>query len=634
MLNSSYVSIHSGQVEFSILRRAFCVSLALITFVVPALAQGIITTVAGVGSHGYSGDGGPAATALLNMEDFSGGLAVDRAGNLYIADTRNQRIRKVDTAGIISTIAGNGRTGFSGDNGLATSASLNSPIGLGIDAAGTLYIVDGGNQRVRRVNTEGIITTVAGNGVAGYSGDAGLAINAALHLNRYTGNCAVDNLGNLFIPDTENHRIRKVGMDGTITTVANIHWPYSVTVDLRGAMYLGGENGVIVKVDASGTQTVVAGGGRITTEVLDVVPALEAWLGVPAGVAVDQAGNIYIADSHNQRIRQVRADGIMITVAGSGQPDYINTEGIVPGGFSGDGGPAQLARLNFPWGVAADNTGNVYIADSINNRIRKVSANITPSANSIDDASFFTRQHYLDFLNRAPDQDGWDYWTSQIAECGSDVRCIHERRIGVSGAFFVELEFQESGYYVYRFYKASFGRQPSFAEFMPDRSQVVGGASLETGKQAFADQWVQRPAFQQAYPNTMRNTEVVNKLFDTAGLIASTYDPQRQEEIQAMNVGRSRALVLRDLIEIPDFRNTPGLTNSSTSQYNSAFVLMQYFGYLRRDVDQGGYDFWLDVLNNREPNNYRGMICSFITSAEYQLRFGSVVTRTNADCNQ
>jgi hypothetical protein len=259
--------------------------------------------------------------------------------------------------------------------------------------------------------------------------------------------------------------------------------------------------------------------------------------------------------------------------------------------------------------------------------------------NQIDDAQFFVRQHYLDFLNREPDAGGLSYWTNQITECGSDARCIHERRIGVSAAFFIELEFQDTGYYVDRFYKVSFGRQPNFAEFSSDRGKVIGGSNLEANKQAFADEWVQRPAFVAAYPITMSNTEVVNKLFDSAGLTSSRYDAQRQQEIQAMNAGRSRALVLRDVIEIPDFKNTPDPNDpryaeiKQTSQYNPAFVLMQYFGYLHRDIDPG-YDFWLDVVNNREPNNYHGMVCSFITSTEYQLRFGSVVTRSNADCGR
>jgi hypothetical protein len=262
------------------------------------------------------------------------------------------------------------------------------------------------------------------------------------------------------------------------------------------------------------------------------------------------------------------------------------------------------------------------------------------ATNPIDDARTFVHQQYLDFLNREPDQSGWDYWTSQITQCGSDPQCIHERRIEVSAAFFIELEFQDTGYYVDRFYKASFGRQPNYAEFTADRSKVIGGSNLEASKQAFADEWVQRAAFLAAYPNTLSNTEVVNKLFDSAGLTASIYDLLRQQEIVALNSGRSRALVLRDVIEIPDFKNIPDPNSpryaelKQTSQYNSAFVLMQYFGYLHRDVDQSGYDFWLDVVNNREPNNYRGMVCSFLTASEYQLRFGSTVTRTNADCGQ
>ncbi len=302
------------------------------------------------------------------------------------------------------------------------------------------------------------------------------------------------------------------------------------------------------------------------------------------------------------------------TARGGASSTLLSNENILVAGGNVSGGPGTL------------NSAELYDA-GIN-------------LNQIDDARIFVRQHYLDFLNREPDPGGLDYWTNEITRCGSDAACIHSRRIGVSGAFFVELEFQDTGYYVYRFYKASFARQPNYTEFTSDRSKVIGGSSLEAKKQAFADEWVQRAAFLQAFPNTMSNTEVVNKLFDSAGLTASLYNPQRQQEIQAMNAGRSRALILRNVIEIPDFKNIndPGNPRYSelkqVSQYNPAFVLMQYFGYLRRNVDQGGYDFWLDVLNNREPNNYRGMICSFITSAEYQHRFGSAVTRTNADCGR
>ncbi len=290
-----------------------------------------------------------------------------------------------------------------------------------------------------------------------------------------------------------------------------------------------------------------------------------------------------------------------------------NGKVLIVGGFSSTGGTLDSAEL--------------------------YDSGTTSTANPIDDEQFFVRQHYLDFLYREPDAGGLAYWTNEITQCGSVAACIHRRRIGVSAAFFIEQEFQETGYYVYRFYKASFDRPPNHTEFTSDRSRVVAGANLEASKQAFADEWVQRPAFVAAYPATMSNTEVVNKLFNSAGLTGSRYDPLRQQEISAMNAGRNRALVLRDVIEIPDFKSVPNPNDpryselKQLSQYNPAFVLMQY-GYLRRNVDSAGYAFWLDVVNNREPNNYRGMVCAFITSSEYQLRFGSIVTRSNADCSQ
>jgi hypothetical protein len=290
-------------------------------------------------------------------------------------------------------------------------------------------------------------------------------------------------------------------------------------------------------------------------------------------------------------------------------------------------------------------SGKVLVVGGSDANRRLLSAELYDSGSSstinpIDDPQFFVRQQYRDFLNREPDTGGLAYWTNRITECGSDARCIHERRLGVSAAFFVEMEFQETGYYIYRFYKGSYGRQPNYTEFTADRAKVIGGANLEANKQAFADEWVQSPAFLAAYPITMSNTEVVNKLFDSAGLTSSRYDAQRQQEILAMNAGRSRTLVLRDVIEIPDFKNIPDTDDpryselKQISQYNPAFVLMQYFGYLRRNVDPDGYAFWLDVVNNREPNNYHAMVCAFITSQEYQLRFGSAVTRSNGDCGQ
>ncbi len=244
-----------------------------------------------------------------------------------------------------------------------------------------------------------------------------------------------------------------------------------------------------------------------------------------------------------------------------------------------------------------------------------------PTTNPLDDAQFFINQHYLDFLGRQPDLGGLAYWTSQITQCGGSSACVKAQRINVSAAFFIEQEFQQTGSFVYRLYKGAVGRQPNYSEFAADRAKIVGGADLAVNKIALANDFVLRPEFKQLYPDAMTNVQFVNKLFDIAGL--TPFTTERQQQIDAMNMGKTRAQVVTDVIEIQAFKDR---------EYNPSFVLMQYFGYLRRDADAGGYAFWLDVINNREPNNYHGMVCAFITSAEYQLRFSSVVTHTNSEC--
>jgi hypothetical protein len=244
-----------------------------------------------------------------------------------------------------------------------------------------------------------------------------------------------------------------------------------------------------------------------------------------------------------------------------------------------------------------------------------------PTANPIDNAQFFVNQHYLDFLNRAPDQGGLDYWTSQITGCGNNIPCLRSRRNGVSAAFFIESEFQLTGSFVYGLHKASFGTLPTRQAFISDRSRVHAGPTLEADKLALANDFVLRPAFLARYPANMSPDEFVNKLFDTAGLFPFT--AERQRLAQDMRNGKTRAQVLIEVVEIPQFKS---------KEFNSAFVLMQYFGYLGRDPEPEGFAFWLNVLNNQQPNNYLGMVCSFITSTEYQQRFSTVVTQVNSDC--
>jgi len=250
----------------------------------------------------------------------------------------------------------------------------------------------------------------------------------------------------------------------------------------------------------------------------------------------------------------------------------------------------------------------------------------TAVTNPIDDGQTFVREHYLDFLNREPDPGGLSYWSDQILNCpAGDLACVRAKRIDVSAAFFIELEFQETGNFVYRFYKSSLGRRPSFAEFMPDRSQIVVGANLEATKQAFADAWVQRAEFVQKYPVSLSGPQFIDNLLQTV-LNASGADLSAQKTLllNDWNTYGSRARIVRQVADSPAF---------AQAEYNPAFVLMQYFGYLRRDPDSGGLDFWVNVLNNQEPNNYRGMVCAFLTSAEYQQRFGPV-TRANSECGQ
>lgn len=421
--------------------------------VIRKVHAGITTTVAGNGRDGYSGDGGPATSAT-----FFGptGVTVDAGGNLYIADSNNDRIRRVDVSGIITTVAGNGTSGFAGDGGPATSARLNNPGAVAVDAAGNLYIADSYNNRIRKVDVNGTITTVAGNGMTGFSGDGGAATSAEI---RDPKAVAVDATGNLYIADYRNNRVRRISVGGIITTVAGngggdfpvdggpatstgLPDPIGVAVDAAGNLYISTKYHVIRKVDVAGTITTVAGFAYSANDgscyALSTVcfsgdgglaTGQNARLYGNTGVVVDAAGNLYIADSGNNRIRKVNTSGIITTAVGNGTQsnagdgglatkaqfytpagialdgagnlyvaDYDNkvirkidavgkittVAGIEPrpsvtfsGGYSGDGGPATSAKLNQPSGVAADAAGNLYIADTKNQRIRKVSASGT-----------------------------------------------------------------------------------------------------------------------------------------------------------------------------------------------------------------------------------------------------------------
>lgn len=339
---------------------------------------GAISVVAGATTEPrFWGDGGPATSARL---DSPSGLALAADGSLYIADTGNARIRKVDRTGLISTVAGTGRSGLTGDTLPALAARLFSPMALAFDPAGGLLIADPAVSRIRRLSPAGLLTNVAGTGVAGFNGDG---VAASTQLNQPAGLAAAPD-GRVFIADTGNHRIRALSLSGVLSTVAGrglrgyagdagpaldalLDSPAGLALDRDGNLYIADRwNHAVRKLDTAGMLTTVAGCG-LRGFSGDGGPATQACLNHPTAVAVDAQGNLYIADTENHRIRKVGTDGIIRTIAGDGVP-----------GFEGDGGPAHLARLRWPSAVAVDVQGNVYIADRDNHRIRVLTPALEP----------------------------------------------------------------------------------------------------------------------------------------------------------------------------------------------------------------------------------------------------------------
>jgi len=333
-------------------------------------AGGIIHTIAG----GGVGDGGIASSAALYPER----LAFDNDGNLYIADTGHDRIRKIDRYGVISTIAGNGKRSFSGDGAPALDASLNQPYGVAVDQQGNVFIADSANYRIRKINSLGTISTVAGNGRSEFSGDAGPAVEAGL---LFPVGLAIDPAGEVLIADSE--RVRKIDAQGTISTIAGGGDSWSdnqpataldflavrdVLSDKQGNVYIADSgNCRIWKVNPLGSAFRIAGrGDRVACEFSgDGGDARSAALRYPYGMALDGSDNLYIADSGNERVRKITPGGSIATIAGTGQK-----------GFSGDDAEADLATLNSPHGLALDSQGSLYISDTGNYRIRKLATSL------------------------------------------------------------------------------------------------------------------------------------------------------------------------------------------------------------------------------------------------------------------
>ncbi|HYW43818.1 MAG TPA: hypothetical protein VE959_13230 [Bryobacteraceae bacterium] len=336
--------------------------------------DGNITTFAGNGLVGSSVDGIPAATASLNDVE---GIAVDGVGNLYLAEFASQRIRKVNSNGIITTVAGNGKEAYTGDNGPATSASLDSPGGVAVDSANNIYISDTNNYVIRKVNSNGIITTIAGNAEQGFSGDNGPALNASF---RAIFGLAVDSSGNLYVADRDNFRVRRIDASGAVTTLAGngafrffsdgtparnafLSQPVGINPGVAGNLLVADQTNNRVRTIAPNLNISLFAGNGGKEYSGDSGLATAAGLFHPTSVVTDRSGNTYISDTYNNCIRKVTA-GIITTAAGNCA--------LLAGGYAGDTGPATQALLSFPQGVAVDNSGNLYIADYNNNKVRRV----------------------------------------------------------------------------------------------------------------------------------------------------------------------------------------------------------------------------------------------------------------------
>jgi trimeric autotransporter adhesin len=331
----------------------------------------VIITSAGTGAAGFGGDGGPATAAILASPY---GVTLDKDGNLYIGDVGNRRVRKISPAygGIISTVAGNGTAGYSGDGFEAIYAQIDGVWDIAVDKKGNIFLADAGNNRVRKVSTTGVITTYAGTGAAGYNGD-GIAATSAM-LNVPHGIC-VDDTGSVFIADRDNFRLRKIDTLGIITTIAGngtagftadgeladtatLDILSCIRVNKHGEIFFT-DNERLRKITSSGKLLTAAGNGMAGSNG-DGGPALAAEID-PAAFCLDTAGNIYIAEGSVDKVRKIGVDGVINVFAGTGV-----------GGYSGDGGNPLLAKLNACQGVAAAPNGDVFIGDVANRRIRMV----------------------------------------------------------------------------------------------------------------------------------------------------------------------------------------------------------------------------------------------------------------------
>jgi len=400
---------------------------------------------------------------------------------------------------------------------------------------------------------------------------------------------------------------------GTITPGSTVVLTYQVTVNNSapsGASTISNQGTVTSNAPTVTTDDPDVGGANDPT----LTPLLHptASNGIVSGRITDTNGNP--VEGAVVRLSGDQSRKLITDANGNYAFDNVDT-----GGFY----TVTPSRANFnfsPFNRSFSQTGNqteaVFTGDAPGD-----------SFNPLDTPEYFVRQQYVDILGREPDEAGFNYWSDQILACGNDAGCTRARRTDVAAAFFISAENQASGSYIYDVYAGALGRGPAFSEYAVDRQQVVGGDTLDTAKTVFAQNFVQRSEFLTKYASALTAEAFVDTLIQSAQASGVDLSSERATLIslygQTTDLVSSRAAVIRSLADDAAFKQ---------SQYNSSFVLTEYFSYLRRDVDRNGYDFWVGVLNTGDAGNYRGMVCLFTTSAEYQNRFSSVVSHSNTDC--
>jgi glucose/arabinose dehydrogenase len=434
----------------------------------------------------------------------------------------------------------------------------------------------------------------------GVSPTTGCAITGGAFYNPAVNRYPSDYLGKYFFADICSGWIRRFDpASGAVVAFASgITSPVDLQVGPDGNLYyLARGGGVVFKVNFTGNQerlqfgaasysggegagslqvTVTRTGGASGEATVDYVGS--------GGTASDRSdyttlvGTLHFADGETSKTLDV----------------LLTNDGFLEG--------------NETFNLTLGNASGAIIDDQYTTVVTIADDDFAPSpTNPIDETSIFVRQHYHDILDREPEAEGFTYWTTILNGCGTDFDCQNRVRVEISSRFFIELEFQRTGFFVMRMYQASYGQPPSYAQFLADRRQVQN--SPESQK-LFASQWVQRSAFLTEYPLTLTPSQFVTKLYDKAGVADAT---ARAAAVQGLTNGtKTRADVVWELVERADFQQR---------EYNPAFVRMMYFGYLRREVEANGFAYWMNVLTNLSPNNYRAMICAFINSNEYQLRF-------------